>query len=426
MRRIGAFIPLVLWGSVLAAPVEVTGMRLWAGPEGVQVIFDLSKPVEHKIFALSDPDRIVIDMVDTRLAKDLPALDDDKDVLRGIRSALRDGKILRVVLDLKRRAKIKSFLLTPKGPYGNRLVVDLDDRSAKKRQPVTSIHSLKTNLAGVVIAVDAGHGGEDPGARGQGGTLEKTVVLAIAKKLIYLIEKEPGMRPVVVREGDYYLDLRRRMEIARQHKADLFVSIHADAFKASHTTGSSVFVLSKQGASTEAAHWLAERENAADLIGGVSLEDKDEVLASVLLDLSQTATSQASMKVAQCVLAELKRVGKVHKPEVQRAGFVVLKSPDIPSILVETAFISNSTEERKLRDSKHQWQLARAIFSGIRAYFAPNALPDTFLAARKHVIARGETLSGIAYRYRVQLQTLRTYNRITDDQIRVGDILHIP
>ncbi|MEQ1637195.1 MAG: N-acetylmuramoyl-L-alanine amidase [Methylococcales bacterium] len=235
----------------------------------------------------------------------------------------------------------------------------------------------------IIIAIDAGHGGKDPGSHGAAGTEEKRVVFEIAKKLERLIAQEPGMTPVMVRKGDQFIKLRQRMRIARAAKADLFVSIHADAFKNSDVKGASVFTLSNRGATSEAARWLANNENAADLVGGVSLDDKDDMLASVLLDLSQTATTEASGNVARKILANFKGINPLHKSAVQKAGFMVLKSPDIPSILVETAFISNPEEELKLRSSAHQAKVARAIFNGIVGYFkqnAPTTVPTTRIA----------------------------------------------
>lgn len=234
------------------------------------------------------------------------------------------------------------------------------------------------------------------------------------------------MRAVLVRDGDYFIRLRDRMQKARAHRADLFVSIHADAFHDRKARGSSVFVVSERGASSEMARILAAQENAADLVGGVSLNDKDDMLKSVLLDLSQAASIEASMSVADNVLGELKQVGRVHKSQVQQAGFMVLKSPDVPSILVETAFISNPAEERQLRDPGHQQRLAKAIMSGIRAYFRSNPPPGTIIAAREHVIKRGDTLSELAKRYAVSMQSLRAANALADDTLRIGGVLRIP
>ncbi|MCG8378704.1 MAG: N-acetylmuramoyl-L-alanine amidase, partial [Proteobacteria bacterium] len=252
------------------------------------------------------------------------------------------------------------------------------------------------------------------------------VVLQIARYLTDIINKERGMRAVMIREGDYYMSLRKRIAKARKNKADLFMSIHADAFRDPRVRGSSVYVLSKKGASSEAARWLAETENASDLIGGVSLDDKDDVLASVLLDLSQTASLEASIDIADRVLKGLKSVGKVHKRTVQSAGFAVLKSPDIPSILIETAFISNPDEEKKLLTRKHRHKMADAILVGLRGYFRDFAPEGTLLASRKHIITRGETLSTIAQRYRVSTDTLREYNGLKGDLVRIGQTISIP
>lgn len=289
-----------------------------------------------------------------------------------------------------------------------------------------------------VVAIDAGHGGEDPGAHGSSGTEEKRVVLAIARKLQAMLDSHPGIRPVMVRDGDYYIKLRKRIDIARAAKADLFISIHADAFKDSSVRGASVFTLSSHGASSEAARLLADSENAADLIGGVSLDDKDDMLASVLLDLSQTATTEASSEVAKKVLVNFKQVNSLHKTAVQKAGFAVLKSPDIPSILVETAFISNPSEEAKLRSEVHQEQMATAIFKGILAYFkqnAPTVAPTMRVAKRananskavtRHAVIAGETLAGIAQHYGITTQELKSANAMEGRNVKPGQLLRIP
>ena len=366
---------------------------------------------------------------DTALTRKLRRPEKGDTLLAGVRSAPRNGRDLRVVFDLKQPVRPKTFLLKPSGSYGYRLVIDLRPREAAPVAPApasTASGDAPPALRDVIVAIDAGHGGDDPGAIGPGGTREKEVVLQIARHLEQLIKLERGMRPVMLRDGDYYLGLRRRMELARDHRADIFVSIHADAFRDPRVRGTSVYVLSRNGASSEAARWLAEQENAADLVGGVSLDDKDELLASVLLDLSQTATLSASTEVGSRVLSALRGVAHTHKRRVERAGFMVLKSPDIPSILVETAFISNPDEERRLRDPAHQRVLAGAILEGIRTYFQRNAPPGTLLAARRHTIARGDTLGGIAERYRVSVSRIRAANGLNGDTIREGEVLSIP
>ncbi len=416
--------------ALAADPASVTNVRMWPAPDHTRVVLDVDRPVEHSLFVLKNPERVVVDLRRTRLATSLarPARNDR--LLRQIRAARRPGGDLRVVLDLRRAAQPRSFLLRPNARYGHRLVIDLrarEEAGKGRGEPVKrAAPPSGGELRDLVIAIDAGHGGEDPGAAGRGGTREKDVVLAIARRLYRRVRAEPGMRPVMVRSGDYYIGLRKRMEIARANRADMFVSIHADAFRDPRVTGTSVYILSRNGASSEAARWLAEQENAADLVGGVSLDDKDELLASVLLDLSQTATLSASADAGNRVLRALRRIGKAHKRRVERAGFVVLKSPDIPSILVETGFITNRAEERRLREARHQEALAGAILAGLRSYFRRNAPPGTRLAARNHVIARGETLSGIASRYRVPLARLRQVNALKGDRVRAGQVLRIP
>jgi len=430
MKKLLALILLLLPVLASAQQAVVKGVRLWVAPDYTRLVFDTSSPVEHSIFALPEPERLVIDVKNTRLEGPMPPLHEGAQRVRAIRSGVREGQDLRVVLDLNRPVNPKSFVLRPNRQYGDRLVVDIYDKSeagASTAQPKKVMD--QEGERDVVIAVDAGHGGDDPGALGRHGTHEKNVTLAIARKLAEVIDAEPGMKAVLVRKGDYYVGLRQRMAIARQNRADLFVSIHADAFRDPRVRGASVYTLSRRGASSEAARWLAESENASDLIGGVSLEDKDEVLASVLLDLSQTAALEASADVAQRVFRQLGRFGPVHSNRVQQAGFMVLKSPDIPSILVETAFISNVSEERHLKDPNHQAELAQAIMTGIRGYFRVSPPPGTLMAShadRRYVIEPGDTLSGIAQQYRVSLNSLRDLNGLNSDQIRVGQTLLIP
>lgn len=429
MKGYLAALVLLLAPAGVGAQVEVENVRTSRAQAQSRVVFDLSAPVEHSLFTLPDPQRVVVDLNNVRAQRTVPQPDPADRLLSRIRTAKRNGRDLRVVLDLKEPVRPQSFVLKPAGGYGHRLVIDLHARtreSAPRRQIPKPSSAVLRKLREVVIALDAGHGGKDPGARGRRGTLEKDVVLSITRRLAHLINDERGMRAVLVRRGDYYLDLRRRIQIAREANADLFVSIHADAYRNRAVSGSSVYALSNNGASSEAAKWLADRENAADRVGGVSIEDKDDLLVSVLLDLSQTATVSASVDVGTHVLRELGRLQKPHKASVQRAGFVVLKSPDIPSILVETGFISNPREERKLRTADHQRRLATAMFRGLHRYLTANPPPNTLLAARKHIIGKGDTLSEIAKRYRVPLDALRAVNNLSSDLIRIGTVLHIP
>jgi N-acetylmuramoyl-L-alanine amidase len=302
------------------------------------------------------------------------------------------------------------------------------DSSPMTRRPVSKAVSRKPPRD-VVVAIDAGHGGHDVGAIGPKGTYEKNIVLQVSRELAAAINKQYGMRAVLTRSSDTYVGLRQRMQRARQQQADLFISIHADAFKDRRVKGSSVYVLSQHGASSEAARWLAENENAADLVGGVSLGDKDDVVKSVLIDLSQTASIDASIDAADTVLAALKKLGKVHKPAVQHAGFMVLKSPDIPSLLVETAFISNPSEEAKLRSKSYQRKLAQALSGGVMSYFNDHPLPDTRFAdsyRRQHKVNNGDTLSEIAERYAVSMESIKLANEMSRDRVRTGEILTIP
>jgi len=430
MRKLWIAILLLMSLPALAGQTEVVGVRLWPAPDHTRLVFDLSGPAKHSLFSLADPDRIVIDLKNTRLRSELIA-DMSKGPVKSIRSGERNVTDLRIVLDTKQTMRTKSFELKPYGEHGNRLVLDLYHINKNKKRKVaktarpTVKKQASKKLRDVVIAIDAGHGGDDPGARGYRGTREKDVVLAIARRLEALVKKQPGMRPVMIRNGDYYISLRGRMKKARQKRADIFISIHADAFHNKKAKGSSVYTLSPRGATSEAARWLAESENKADLIGGVSLDDKDDILASVLLDLSQTASLEASLDVAEHILGGLKRVGKVHKRRVQSASFMVLKSPDIPSVLVETAFISNPEEERKLLSKAYQKKLANALMKGISKYFNRFPPPGTHLANR-HVIQSGETLSAIAQQYRVPLKSLRDVNALQSNSVKVGQTLRIP
>src|SRR5580658_3277077 len=371
----------VLLATVLALPahaVDVRAVRLWAGPDSTRVVLDLSGSAQHSLQVLKDPDRVVLDVVGARLAGGARTAPAGTGTVKQVRMARRPSGELRIVLDLARPIQAKSFLAAPNDRYGYRLVIDLG--AAQSTETPVKVEHAPKDARDLIIAVDAGHGGEDPGAIGKNGTREKDVVLAIARELALKICAEPGMKAVLTRNGDYFVPLRDRMRRARAQAADLFVSIHADAIRDRRVDGSSVYILSQRGATDEASRWLAERENASDLIGGVSLDDKDDVLASVLLDLSQSASLSASQTAAERVLRQLNRVGEVRKPQVQQARFMVLKSPDIPSMLVETAYISNPQEELRLRAQPHQAKLAAAIHQGVHDYFYANPPPGSRVA----------------------------------------------
>ncbi|NNF95585.1 MAG: AMIN domain-containing protein, partial [Halobacteria archaeon] len=327
---------LVLVGFVLPvwAGVQVKSVRMWPAPDNTRLVFDLSAPVDHTLFSLAAPDRIVIDLKDARYRSQLPDFDYSNSYIKNIRYASHKGNALRFVLDLRSQVRPKSFVLKPHGEYGHRLVIDLFDTNRSALMKSLPRQAKSPNRPrDVIIAIDAGHGGEDPGAIGRRGTREKDVVLAIARKLQKLVQMEAGMRPVMIRNGDYYVGLRDRVEKAREHQADLFISIHADAFKNHKAHGSSVYVLSDRGASSEAARFLAESENSADMLGGVSLDDKDDLLKLVLVDMVKNSTIEDSHDVAAKVLRDLRRVNSLHKNRVEQAAFRVLKSPDVPSIL---------------------------------------------------------------------------------------------
>lgn len=400
IARSAVFVTAILGGLIFACAAQaaqVEALRTWAGPDSTRLVLDLSAPPsDYRLVQLDHPSRIVLDVEDSDFADGFK-VPQVKGLLKTIRTG-KDGDAARLVLDLSDNVHPKTFLLKPTGQYGYRLVVDLFPPQQNNKPEVA--RTVDDDIAHgkprpVVIAVDAGHGGEDPGAHGPDGTLEKNVTLSVARDLATLINAQPGMRAVLTRDGDYFVPLKKRYEIARANKADLFVAIHADAYTSSDARGSSVWVLSQHGKTSEAARWLADRENRADLIGGVSLDDKDDTLASVLLDLSQGASIEASDSVAKQVLKSLSQLGPTHRGYVERANFVVLRSPDVPSILVETAFITNPDEEQKLRDPDHRQELAQAILKGLHGYFEDTPPPGTWFAAvRSGRIHPGETDAG--------------------------------
>ena len=432
LPSISACILMVASSPATAAAVDLQEIRLWASPDSTRVVLDLSAPVAYTMFTLSGPERVVIDLEQIGTDPARLRIPVGAGAVTAVRMAARGSDAMRVVLDLNTRVLPKSFLTPPNETYGHRLVVDL---ALETSQRTIKVANDGNGQRDVVIAIDAGHGGEDPGAIGRGGTREKVVTLAVARRLAERVNAEPGMRAVLTRTGDYFVPFRERIRRARVQQADLFISVHADAFVNRSVRGSSVYVLSTRRASSEAARWLADRENAADLIGGVSLDDKSDVLASVLLDLSQNASISASRDAAARVLGELDHVGQLKKSEVQHASLIVLTSPDVPSMLVETAYISNPEEERRLRDPSHQLRIAGAIHAGVRRYFYDNPPPGTriaMLAARergqalRHVVSPGETLGDVAGRYAISVDALRRQNQVDGEQVATGTILEIP
>ena len=448
---------LILFTFTLPAwSATIEGLRLSHSDEGSRLVIDLNDKAAYKTFTLDKPHRLVIDIKQSIWTKKVVLPEFANSLIKNIRHAQREST-LRVVLDLTKKVNYTTHKLAADQTHPHRLVIDLHDplqviRPETKTPTATTstpkatvIPQVSTDTLTVptlpkhdvitpsepkpkrdiVIAIDAGHGGKDPGAIGRNGSKEKDIVLAIAKRLAKLVDDEQGMRAYLVRSNDTFISLRQRIKRAHRQKADMFISIHADAFHNSQAKGSSVYVLSQRGASSEAAQLLADKENAADLVGGISLEDKDDLLASVLLDLSQTASLEASIEVASAMLSGLKRIGHVHKKQVESAAFVVLKSPDIPSVLIETAFISNINEEKKLNSARHQNKLARAMMSGIRHYFQRNPLPGTGVA-QQHIVSRGDTLSTIALRYQVSMNQLKNKNKLSNTDLKIGDVLLIP
>ena len=432
IRRALAAVLIVL-GSQTAAGEVIERVRISADDARTRVVLDLSGPADHRLFSLSDPQRIVVDLADTSVRPNLPALP-ARGLVRRIRTGQRPDATSRVVFDVASPVVSQSFMLPPDGTAGYRLVVDLSPQR-ERRAAIRAPGADNPRGRDLVIAIDAGHGGKDPGTSGRGGAIEKQVVMQIARRVATEIEAQPGFTPLLIRSNDTFVSLRERTQRARAAAADFFISIHADAFSDSSARGATVYVLSEKGASDEAGRRLAERENEADLIGGVSLADQESDIAPVILDITQTASLSASIAAAEDIISQIGTVTRLRKREVQQAGFVVLKAPDIPSVLIETAYLSNPREEAALRSSEHQARLARALSAGIVNYFFDNPPPGTYLAMNptlkprepmRHAVARGETLSQIAEQYRISLSRLKNSNALRTDRIRIGQVLTIP
>lgn len=464
---------------ITANAASITQVRIKTYPNQWQVILDSSGSMQYKTFTLSKPSRLVLDLSQAHWKAKI-----NRSLLRttgidNIRLGKKKAGVQRLVFDLKSDYATQVKRLSPSASRGYRLVInvlkyrkkgmafnrdqaiaalrkDVEDGIGKEINQITSkraknkVAVKKTRalmvarnaprsvvediapkkLRQIIVVIDPGHGGKDPGATGRRGSHEKNVVLAISKRLKSLIDKQPGFRAVLTRKGDYYLTLRRRLDIARANKADMFIAIHADAYKNRRSHGASVFALSQRGATSEAARWLAKRENASELMGGVELSDKGHLLRSVLLDLSQAATIGASIKIGDQLLHSLKGVTVLHHSRVEQAAFVVLKSPDIPSLLVETGFISNSREERNLNSSRYQQRLAKALMAGIMRYFNQYPPRGSWLAyqkrhTRQYVVHRGDTLSTIAQRFAISVAQLKHDNRLLNSHLRVGQVLKI-
>ena len=436
---------LIGWlAMMLTAPAvfaDVSDVRIWQSPDSVRLVLDLSKPHEHRIFQLTNPDRIVIDLSNANLKMDLDKVENNSTEIIRLRSGVQNKTDLRLVVETRSTMGYRSFAVAPNEEIKHpRLVIDLDRPNTSsavapaKPAVVKKAESYDNQSRDIIIAIDAGHGGEDPGALGPGRIKEKHVVLGIAKELQRLLDAEAGFKPFMVRTGDYYVGLRDRSEKARKANADFFVSIHADAFKHPSASGSSVFVLSDRGATSETARYLADKENASDLIGGVSIGDREDHLALTLLDLSMTAKRTASVQVGEGILGEMGKISKLHKREVEEAAFVVLKSPDMPALLVETGFISNPDEARQLQTEAYQKKMARAIFNGMKEYFYDYPPAGTLIAARKkaantfveYVVRKGDTLSDLAVQNGLDVKSLRDLNGLNSDSLRIGQRLRIP
>ena len=432
LLRAPAAIAWVLVSVLNVSAADVDAVRLWRAPDHTRVVLDLSEAAEFSTLSLENPERFVVDLSQSRLTASINALPLEGTPLSGVRSGIRQGADLRLVFDLSASVSTSVFLLPPNDTTGHRVVIDLFDKTpTEEPEPVLSVESLESRRD-IVIAIDPGHGGEDPGALGPGGLREKTVVLQIARRLENQLAKIPGFKPVLVRTGDYYVSLKNRRDKARALEADLFVSIHADAFREKSAHGASVYALSMRGATSTTAQYLADTENSADLVGGVELAEMDPMLAGVLADLSMTGTLDTSLNLGALILEQIDGVARLHKKRVEQAGFAVLKSPDVPSLLIETGFISNPGEAERLAMPAYQDKMARAIRRGIQSWFARQPPPGTLLAwqreqgGREVTIGAGDTLSEIAERYGVTVASIKTNNGLSRDMIYVGQTLLIP
>lgn len=499
----------------LAQAASVNNVRVWRAEGYTRIVLDLDEPVRYNLVLANNPTRLILSLANTSLKGSITKLPLAHTPIEIVRSSVIDDVDLRLVFDLKNNISPKSFLLKKRDGNNDRLVVDLysadpasesatHNSTATNNEPV-GIESVMasekpesknnannsatvnnppapvtTNGKPILIAVDAGHGGVDSGALGPKNMREKDVTLAIAKELVQVINAQPGYSARLTRSGDYFVELQKRRDLARDMKADLFISVHADSFTDPSAYGASVFALSRKGATSEMARFLAQRENDSDLIGrvgGISLDDKDAQLAGVLVDLSMTSTVNSSLQVGSNVLGAISSIAPLHAKHVEQAGFVVLKSPDVPSILVETGFISNTAESRKLASADYRGQMAQAIFSGVRKYFAQHPPASTTTssypvaekssaektstaknstqkisaskessskeiankenvkksssanassAERKHLVVRGDTLTDIAAKYGVKASDIRKANNMKNDTVKLGQTLKIP
>jgi len=434
LRCLQSFLILMILSfSVEAGTVK--SMRFWQAPDNTRIVLDLSAPVKHETHVLSGPDRLLVDIPKGRLAVELSSLKPNSNLIKKVRTSRPPNQdTVRIVFELSRKISVKSFALKPYQQYGHRLVLDLSDKETTRQIPQPDF--IAKSDRDVIIAVDAGHGGEDPGAVGPTRTYEKKVTLAVAKLLVEHINKQRGYQAFLTRSGDYFIPLRKRTQIARQKKADLFVSLHADSFKSPQAKGASVWVLNEHGSKTEIGRWLKDSENNSDLLGGVqtvSLEDQDPDVNKILLDLSMDYSVGASFDIAEFLHADLSQVAaKMHKKHVEQNNFAVLRNPDIPSVLVELGFISNPNEEKLLKTKRYQTNMTKALTKAITKYFDSNPPEGTLLASLalkkpiKHKVKKGDTLSGIAQRYKISVSDIKKANRMRSNNIRLGATLVIP
>jgi N-acetylmuramoyl-L-alanine amidase len=425
---------LMSFSTVSFAKNTIEGLRIWPSPDTTRLVFDLSDTPEYTYFTLKNPQRLVIDIENMPNNFDFSTIVNESKLVKKVRySTAKNSQSVRVVVELNKKLEKNIFALPPTAPYGNRLVIDLNDPDSSAPQIV--LNSKSTTDRDIVIVIDAGHGGEDPGSVGPSGSYEKNITLGIAKRLESLISKEKGMKAVMTRTGDYYISPNKRPQLAREHKADMFVSIHADAFTTPHPRGASVWVLSMKRANTELGRWLERTERHSELLGGAAeiIQDtaNERYLAQALLDMSMDHSLTTSYNVSRDMIKHLSKVTKLHKKTPQAASLAVLTSPDIPSILVETGFISNPQEEKNLNWSQYRQRLAQSVFNGLRQHFTSSP-PDGSLWAkwkqekRTHRVRSGESLSLLAQRYNVQISTLKKANNLNTDVVRIGQVLMIP
>ncbi len=408
--------------TAATASAQIQNIRLAKNKGYVRLVFDLNNLANHSVFLLHAPERVVLDIKNAHMSHGMVDRIQANSLIRRVRSGVRNGDDLRVVFDLSEEVTPRSFTLGPSGASGHRLVLDLHDNGKSAR-----VKTVKKR--DVIVAIDAGHGGRDPGATGRSGTHEKTITLQIAKRLEKYINEQRGMKAVLVRKNDRFMRLRDRIEKARDHQADMMISLHADSFPDPRARGSSIYALSVDGASSETARMLADKENASDILfGDVSLAVEDQMVKEVLFDLSLTGTIESSLDIGGEILHEIKSVNRVHKKKVQQAGFAVLKAPNIPSVLFETAFLSNPREEKNLRSAAHQKKVAKAITRGVNKYFARKAPPGTWLAEyeSEYLIEQGDSISVVASKHQIAEKDLRARNALYADNLIAGQVIKIP